>query len=126
MIICKKPALLDDHLQPPKGHGKHIFETLHNEIKCVLIIKEPNFNRKHGSRFSHLLTVRADGDDPPSLPPYGQPDRKISIFLKDSTMTLGEGWRYQIGGILGKKSKRPLTPPPHFWKIKFQFFYCGF
>ena len=30
------PTPPDDHLQPPKGHEKCIFETLHNEIKCVL------------------------------------------------------------------------------------------
>ena len=30
------------------------------------------------SKFSHLLTVRAKGADPAN--PYGQPDRKISVF----------------------------------------------
>ena len=40
-----------------------MFETPHNETKCVMSIKESNFNEK----FSHLLTVRAEGADPPTL-----------------------------------------------------------
>ena len=35
---------------------------------------------KNGSQFSHLLTVRAEVADPP-IPPYSQPDRKISAFF---------------------------------------------
>ena len=36
-----------------------------------------------GPIFSHLLTVRAKGADPPS-PPYGQPDcKKTVIFFDD-------------------------------------------
>ena len=41
-----------------------LFETPHNEIKCVLGIKESKFNGKNRSKFSHLLTVRAEGADP--------------------------------------------------------------
>ena len=37
---------------------------------------------KIGPKFSHLLTVRAEGPDPP-LPPYGQPDRKKTVFFDD-------------------------------------------
>ena len=37
---------------------------------------------KKNSKFSHLLTVRAERPNPPSL--YGQPDSKISIFFDDS------------------------------------------
>ena len=34
------------------------------------------------SKFSHLLSVRAEGaDPPPPSTPYGQPDRKMSFFL---------------------------------------------
>ena len=53
-----------------KGHEKSMFETPYNEIKCVLSTKESNFNGKNGSKFSHLLTVRAEGADPfpPPLP----------------------------------------------------------
>ena len=29
-----------------KGHEKCIFETPYNEIKCVLSVKESNFNEK--------------------------------------------------------------------------------
>ena len=36
-----------------------------------------------GPKFSHLLTVRAEGADPPS-PPYGQPDRKKTVFFTTS------------------------------------------
>ena len=55
------------------------FEAPHKEIKCVLGIKESKSNGKNRSKFSHLLTVRAEVADPP--PPYGQPDRKISAFF---------------------------------------------
>ena len=33
-----------------------------------------------GPNFAHLLTVRAEGADPPP-PPYGQPDRKKTVFF---------------------------------------------
>ena len=72
IIICKRPA-------PHFDNHKCIFETLHTEIKCVLSVKESNFNEKKRSKFSHLLTVRAEVADPPP-PPYGQPDQKISVF----------------------------------------------
>ena len=60
IIIPKWVVPQDVHLQQQKGHEKRIFETLYNEIKCVLSIKESNFNGKYGSKFSHLLTVRAE------------------------------------------------------------------
>ena len=56
------------------------FETPHNEIKCVLSIIESYSIEKNVSKFLHLLTVRAEVADPPS--PYGQPDCKISVFLR--------------------------------------------
>ena len=50
MIIYKMPVPLDDHLQPHPRKGKRnekcIFETLYNEIKCVLSINESNFKEK--------------------------------------------------------------------------------
>ena len=56
MIICKRPAPhFDNH---GKGHEKCIFETLHNELKCFLSIKELIFN-ENGSKCSHLLMVMA-------------------------------------------------------------------
>ena len=58
-------------------NGKKMGQNFHIFLKCVLSIKESNFNGKYGSKFSHLLRVKAEGADPP---PYGQPDRKISIF----------------------------------------------
>ena len=39
-----------------KGHEKCIFETPHNEIKCVLSIKELNFNDKRIKIFTSGLT----------------------------------------------------------------------
>ena len=51
------------------------FETPHNKIECVLSVKESNFNERKGSKFSHLLTVRAEVADAPL--PYGQPNCKI-------------------------------------------------
>ena len=36
-----------------KGHEKCIFETPHNEIKCVLSVKESNFNEKKDQN-SHI------------------------------------------------------------------------
>ena len=35
---------------------------------------------KIGPKFSHLLTVKAEGADPPH---YGQPDRKKTVFFYD-------------------------------------------
>ena len=64
MTICKKPVPPDHHLQEAgpsfsqlrQGHEKCIFETLHNEIKCVLSVKESNFNEKKSTK--EKLTVR--------------------------------------------------------------------
>ena len=36
-------------------------------MKCVLSDKESNFNAKNGSKYSHLVTVRAEGADPPPI-----------------------------------------------------------
>ena len=36
-------------------------------------------DKKKGSKFSHLIKVRAEEADHP-FPPLGQPDRKISFF----------------------------------------------
>ena len=47
---------------------------------------------KKGSKFSHLLTFRAEGADTP--PPYDQPDRKISVFLTPSL-----GWAVKYGEL---------------------------
>ena len=49
------PVPPDDHLQPQKGHEKYIFETIHNEIKCVLSIKESKFQSKSGLDFHICL-----------------------------------------------------------------------
>ena len=49
-------------------------------IKSVLSVNETNFNEKK-IKFSHLLTFRAEVADLP-LPSDGQPDCKISVFLR--------------------------------------------
>ena len=41
-----------------------------------------------GSKFSHLLTVRAEVAAPPPHPPYGEPDRKISVFFTSRLIIL--------------------------------------
>ena len=56
-----------------KGHEKCIFETPYNEIKCVLSVKESNFNEK---KIKIFTVVRAE-----MTPFYGQHDRKISAFF---------------------------------------------
>ena len=40
---------------------------------------------KIGPKFSHLLTVRADEADSP-LPPYGQPDRRKTVFFLTTSL----------------------------------------
>ena len=44
------PAAPDDHLQEA-GPSECIFETLHNNIKCALSIKESNFNEEIDQNF---------------------------------------------------------------------------
>ena len=54
---------------------------------------------KKGSKFSLLLIVRADGADPSH--PYGQPDRKISVFFADFLFTFRVSSKYfEIKGNL--------------------------
>ena len=83
IFICKRLVPLGDHLQPRKGHEKCIFETLHNEIKCVLSIRKSNFNWKKWVKiFTFAYGLGRGSWAPP--PPYSQPDRKISSFLTPS------------------------------------------
>ena len=59
--------------------------------------------------FQPLLTVRADGADPP--PPYGQPDRKISAFFDTSPIMGGikkTKWKFKMEFSI----KRRTPPPP--------------
>ena len=67
IIICKRLVPLDNHLQPPKGHEKRIFGTLHNEIKSVLSIKS-NFNKKMGQNFHICFWSGLMGLTPTSSP----------------------------------------------------------
>ena len=62
-------------MQPPKGHEKCIFETLHNEIRCVVSINESNEKRDQNVHIS--LRSGQRGLTPP--PPHGEP--KISVFF---------------------------------------------
>ena len=59
-------------------------------MKCGLSTIESYSIEKNGSKFSHLLTVRAKGAPPP---PYGQPDRKISFFF---CWCLPLYWKFEI------------------------------
>ena len=65
--------------QPQKGYEKCIFETLHDEIKCVLSTKESNFNEKMGQNFYICLRSGPRG----LTPPYGQPDHKNTVVFFD-------------------------------------------
>ena len=38
-----------------EGHEKCIFETLHNEMQCILSVKESNFNEKKNQNFHICL-----------------------------------------------------------------------
>ena len=82
LLLCHKTV------RGPYSKGvKSIFETPHNERKCVLSIIESYSIEKNASTFSHLLTVKADGADP--SPPYGQPDRKTFVCFFTSGLTKG-------------------------------------
>ena len=66
MAVSKRIKGLQDMLQ---GHEKCIFETPDNEIKCVLGIKESNFNGKMGQHFHICLRSRAEREFPfPVIP----------------------------------------------------------
>ena len=60
------------------GHEKCIFETPHNEIKCVLGIKESNFNGNWVKIFTVRLTVRGGGAN--QLPPP-RPQTNFDCFF---------------------------------------------
>ena len=68
MLLCHKMVGLP-YSRGVKGMKKNIFETSHNEMKSILSIKESNFNGKKGSKFSHLLMVKAEGADPFTVSP---------------------------------------------------------
>ena len=55
------------------NHEKCIFQHPHNEMKCVLYIKE-SYSNTFTFAYSQAGVVT-----PP--PPYGQPDRKILVFF---------------------------------------------
>ena len=95
MIICKRPVPPDHHLQeagpsfwqPQKGHEKCIFETLHNEIKCVLSIKGSNFMEKMGH----------------------QPDCNLSVFSRLPLFYLPKGaWGFGSAALVTKENM--ITP----------------
>ena len=64
-------------------------------------IKESKFDGKNWSKFSNLLTVRAEVADP--APTYGQPDRRIFVFLR---LPL---WNRRIFGSMGNWPISPLA-----------------
>ena len=66
LVINVRAALDSPFWQPRQGRENCIFETLYNEKRCVLSVKESNINEKK-SKFSHLLTVRAEVAEPPYL-----------------------------------------------------------
>ena len=94
MTICKRPVPRDHHLQeagppfwqPRQGRENCIFDTLYNEKRCVLSVKESNINEKNQN--FHICLRSGPRWLTPPFPthpphPYGQPDHKISVFLFD-------------------------------------------
>ena len=65
---CSVTKRSDSSIAEALNALKMHFETLHNEIKCVLSITESYSIEKNGSKFSYLLTVRAEVADPPHPP----------------------------------------------------------
>ena len=84
MTICKRPVPLDHHLQeagppfwqPRQGRENCIFETLYNEKRCVLSVKESNINEKNQN---FHICFRSG----PSWPtPPGPPPLTVSLTIK--------------------------------------------
>ena len=65
--------------QPRKGQEKCIFEILHIEIKCVLSVKESNFNEKRIKIFTFAYSQGQGGWPSPPLYPDEQ-RRNIGII----------------------------------------------
>ena len=74
LIIWTPPLLLQlYHKMAGYRNSKGIKSMKHpfcNAIRCGLSTKQSNSNAKHGSKVSHLPTVRAERADPL---PYGEP-----------------------------------------------------
>ena len=70
-----------------KGHEKCIFETPHNEIKCVLSIKELNFNDKRIKIFTSGPTGLTP---PPPLPLRSALPKNIRFFMPRLTKNKNE------------------------------------
>ena len=125
MTIWKRTVPLDHHLQeagpslwqPQKRHEKCIFETLHNETKCVLSVKESNFNEKKDQNFHICLWSGLRWLTSPSL--YGQPDRKISVFFDASHMNK------KITCVRLRTIKIDKIYVFHIWKVIILFYICN-
>ena len=77
-MLHKKKKSFSSYYKNAYSQPDHKIFTFFYEIKCTLSIKESNFDAKNRSKFSHLLTARANWADP-SLP-YGQPESKKTAF----------------------------------------------
>ena len=86
---------------------KGIFETPHNEIKCVLSILESYSIEQMGQNFQICLRSGPTGLTPP---PYGQPDCKIYVFYESpkhspklpfsfNCITLGKNFFWKAQGV---------------------------
>ena len=78
LVINVRAALDSPFWQPRQGRENCIFETLYNEKRCVLSVKESNINEKN-QKFH--ICLRSGPRWLTSPPPYGQPDYEVSIFL---------------------------------------------
>ena len=121
----------DDHLQEPgpsrssfakgrpliltttRGHEKCIFDTLHNEIKCVLIVKESNFNEKKDPNFHICIWSEPRGLT--ARPPYSQSDRKVAGFF---TTPLWDPVKNYLADFFAAGGLPPI-PPSYFGQNDF-------
>ena len=73
------------------------------------------FKGKKVIKFSQMLTVNPEGDDP-LPPPYGQPDRKKSVFL---TLSLAGSFTCDSSSFLEEliSSFPPLSPSSNFFQV---------
>ena len=80
MVISEiaQAALIVDGYFWNSGHEQSIFETPHNEMKCVMSVKESNFNEKKDQNV-HICS--RSGPRWLTPPPDGQPDSKTFVFI---------------------------------------------
>ena len=131
MLLLESPIPPDHHLQEASPSGssfetvqplilttkkralKCIFETPHNEIKCVLIVKESNFNEKKDPNFHICIWSEPRGLT--ARPPYSQSDRKVAGFF---TTPLWDPVKNYLADFFAAGGLPPI-PPSYFGQNDF-------